>query len=113
MILFTTSCEHSSENGENVPLGVSVEVEPVDGGLGLLETDVVEPGEGRAVDVLDLVVGHEEVLLPPHEDKVRLLQGLVVKVVGVEVLRVRHERVELALQTRKNLIEAQIRTNEP
>ena len=53
---------------------------------GLLEADVVEPGEGGPADVLDGVIGHQKVLLPPHEDEVGLVQGLVVEGVRVEGL---------------------------
>ena len=82
----------------SLPFRVSVEIEPIDRGFGLLEAYIVEPCEARAVDVLDLVVGDEEVLLPPHEDKVSLVEGLVVKVVRVEVLCVGDEGVEFALR---------------
>jgi len=80
-----------------------VEVVSFDGLLALLEADVVEAGEGGARDVLDGVVGHQEVLLPAHEDEVRLLQRVVVEVVAVEALAVLVERHELRLQEKKSL----------
>lgn len=45
----------------------------------LLEADIIESREGGTVDILDRVVGHQEVFLPPHEHKVGALQRLVVK----------------------------------
>lgn len=38
-------------------------VEPLDGGCGLLEADVIEAGEGSAADVLDGVVWDQELFL--------------------------------------------------
>jgi hypothetical protein len=67
----------------------------------LPKANVVKTGEGCAVDVLDLVVWHEKVLLPPHVDVVCLRKGVVVKCVVVERLAVRVERDKLALQKTK------------
>ena len=64
----------------------------------LLEADVVEPGERRPRDVLDGVVRNQEVLLPPHVHVVCLRERLVVEAVVVEVLAVRVEGHELALE---------------
>ena len=47
-------------------LGVEVYAAHVAGDL--IETDVVEPLEGGTRDGADLVVRHQEVLLPPHEE---------------------------------------------
>ena len=65
----------------------------------LLETDVVETSETRPVNVLDRVVRNQEVFLPPHEHKVRLLQLFIVETVRVEVFRVLVKGKEFALKT--------------
>lgn len=68
-------------------------------GFRFLEADVVEARKRRAIDVLDGVIGHEEVLLPAHEHVVAALQAVVVEVVGVEgLLEVGAERGEFALR---------------
>ena len=79
---------------------------------GFLEADVVEPGKARSINILhrinhkywvhiDIclpiyhlysVVRHEKVLLPPHEDIVRLLQFFIVEAVWVEILGILAER---------------------
>lgn len=64
----------------------------------LLEADIVESREGGTVDILDRMIRHQEVFLPPHEHKVGALQRLVVKRVRVKSLGVLAERLELALQ---------------
>ena len=66
-----------------------------------MEADVVEAGKAGAHNVFDGVVGDKEVLLPPHEDVVRLVQCVVVKVVGVEGLGVLVEGDEFALQEKQ------------
>ena len=78
-------------------LRVVVEVEPCNGPIRLAEADVVEPGEGGTCHRLYPVVGHQEVLLPPHEEVpggVRIER----EAVFVEMLRHREERRKLALQ---------------
>ena len=55
--------KHARINAGYIPLGAPVVVIPLDGSRRLLETDVVEASEGRAADVLDRVVRHQEVLL--------------------------------------------------
>lgn len=62
---------------------------------GLLETDVIESGERGAVDVFDGVIGHQKVLLPPHEHVVRLVQSVVIEVVRVEALLILMKRPKL------------------
>ncbi len=57
-------------------------------GGGFLETNVVEARKRSSVDVPDRVVRDEEVLFPPHVDKVCLLQCVVVEGVRVKGLRV-------------------------
>ena len=47
----------------------------------LLEADVVEPGERGPRDVLDGVVRHQEVLLPPHKHIVRLFELFIVEAI--------------------------------
>ena len=64
-----------------------------------MKTDVVETREARPVDVLDGVVRDQEVLLPPHEHVVCLLQLLIVETVRVEVFRVLVKGKEFALKT--------------
>ena len=54
----------------------------------ILEADVVEACEAGTIDILDGVVRYQEVLLPPHKHKVRLLEFLVIEAVRVEVLGV-------------------------
>ena len=65
----------------------------------LLKTDVVEARETRPVDVLDRVVGNQEMLLPPHEHVVCLFQLLIVETVRVKVFRVLVKGEEFALKT--------------
>ena len=67
-----------------------------DGFRGLLKANVIESGEGGAVDVFDGVVGHEEHLLPPHEHKVRVVERVVIETVQIESLGVLEEAEELA-----------------
>ena len=80
------------------PLRVAVEVVTLDAGGGLLEADVVEPGEAGTVDILDCAVRDQEVLLPPHEHVVRLLQLLIVETIRIEVLGVLVEGKKFALK---------------
>jgi len=47
---------------------LGVEVDTVDAALDLVEADVVEALEAGAVDGAHAVIGHEEVLLPAHEE---------------------------------------------
>jgi len=70
------------------PFRVSVIIVSFYTGGGLLEADVVEACEAGTIDIFDGVVRHQEVLLPPHEHKVRLLEFLVIEAVRVEVLGV-------------------------
>ena len=90
------------------PLRVAVEVVTLDAGGGLLEADVVEPGEAGTVDILDCVVRDQEVLLPPHEHVVRLLQLLIVETIRIEVLGVLVEGKKFALKSGKIEIEPKI-----
>ena len=64
-----------------------------------MKTDVVEARETRPVDVLDRVVGNQEMLLPPHEHVVCLFQLLIVETVRVKVFRVLVKGEEFALKT--------------
>ena len=70
------------------PFRVSVIIVSFYTGGGLLEADVVEACEAGTIDILDGVVRYQEVLLPPHEHKVRLLEFFVIEAVRVEVLGV-------------------------
>ena len=79
-------------------------VEAIDSSRRLLETNVIEAGERRTADVLDCVVGHDELLLPSHEYVVRRLQLAVVEVIIVECFRVAIERFELVLLCALNKI---------
>ena len=63
-----------------------MEVVAFDGGSGLLEADVVESGEGGAADVFDGVIRDEEVLLPTHEDEIRLIECLIIECVRIKGL---------------------------
>lgn len=49
-----------------------------------LEAYVIKPSKRSTADVFDGVVGDQELLLPPHEDKVIVLQILVIKVIWVK-----------------------------
>ena len=75
-----------------------MEVVALDAGSGLLEANVVKAGEAGPVDVLDGVVRHQEVLLPPHEDKVGRVQRVVVKVVRIKGFCILIKSNELALK---------------
>ena len=79
-----------------------MEVVAFDAWVWLLETDVVEAGEGGAVDVLDGVIWHEKVLFPAHENEVCLFQRIIVEVVGVERLAVLVECNELTLKYKRD-----------
>lgn len=46
---------------------------------GLLEADVIEPGKRSAAYILNRMVRHQKVLLPPHKHVVRFGQRLVIK----------------------------------
>ena len=70
------------------PFRVSVIIVSFYTGGGLLEADVVEACEAGTIDIFDGVVRYQEVLLPPHEHKVRLLEFFVIEAVRVEVLGV-------------------------
>lgn len=48
-------------------LALGMEVYAIHTSMALIETDVVEPFEARATDGFDLVIWHEKVFLPPHE----------------------------------------------
>ena len=58
---------------DSLPFGVAMVIISLYARGGLLKTDVVEACEGGPIDVFDGVVGHEEVLFPPHEDEIRLV----------------------------------------
>ena len=60
--------DKSPSKSPSSPLRELVVVVAFNGGLGLLETDVVEPCERGSVDVSDVVVGHQEQLLQQHID---------------------------------------------
>ena len=66
--------------------------------LRLLETNVVEPGERGATDILDGVIRHQEVLLPPHKNVVRVRERLIIEVVRVESFGVLRKGRKFALQ---------------
>ena len=53
-------------------LALGVEVDAADGARNLVEADVVEALEAGARDLAHAVVGHQEVLLPAHEDVLAL-----------------------------------------
>lgn len=57
-----------------------MEVNAADGAGHLVEADVIEALEAGAGDGPDAVVGHEEILLPAHEDVLALGKVLVVEV---------------------------------
>lgn len=63
-----------------------------------LEANVVEAGKRGAVDVLDGVIGHQEVLLPAHKHVIAVLQAFVVEIVRIEgFLKVGAKRGEFTL----------------
>lgn len=49
------------------------------------EADVVEAGKAGTADIFDVMIGHEEMLLPSHEDKIAWRQLLIVEIVRIEV----------------------------
>ena len=63
-----------------------------------MEANVIESGERSSADVLDGVIRDQKVFLPPHKDEIRLVQRLVVEVVGVKRLGVLVKRIEFALK---------------
>jgi len=55
-----------STNWCKLPLWAAVVVVALNGAKWLLKTDVIEPSEWCTGDVLDCVVGHQEVFLAYH-----------------------------------------------
>ena len=102
-INLNTVIRHMGEVKALEPFGVSVIVISLYTRGRLLETDVVEARETCPVDVLDRVVGNQEMLLPSHEHVVCLFQLLIVETVRVKVFRVLVKGKEFALKTATSL----------
>lgn len=68
-------------------LTLGMEVDPADGAVHLVETDVVEAFEACAVDLPHPVVRDKEGLLPSHEDVFALVEVLQVEVFFLGVTR--------------------------
>lgn len=64
----------------NALLALSVEIDPAHGPRHLVEADIVKALEASAHNLADTVVGHEERLLPAHEDVFALRIVLVLEV---------------------------------
>lgn len=77
---------HMLEQQRLEPFGGAMVVVALYLGLLLLKTDVVEAGKRGTINLPYRVIGHQEVLLPPHKHVIAARQPVVVKVVRVEVL---------------------------
>lgn len=84
---------NQSVQGENAYslLTPAVEIDAADAPLLLVEADVVEAFEAGAIDSPHSMVGHQEVLLPAHEDVLLVVQVLNVHGSLPGVLSVRAE----------------------
>lgn len=72
----------------------SVEIDPADSSLHLVEANVVEPFEASTGYRPHPVIGYEEVFLPPHEDVLALREILVGEVRSLRLLSQRTPRRE-------------------
>jgi len=72
-----------------------MKVNAADGAGDLVEADVVETLEAGTGNGPDAVIGHEEILLPAHEDVLALREVLVVEVGLLRLLGQRPPRGEL------------------
>lgn len=66
--------------------------------LRLLETNIVKTGKRGPTYVLNGVIRHQKVLLPPHKNKIRIGQRLVVKIIWIEGLRILTKRSKFTLK---------------
>jgi len=73
-------------------LTFGVEINPTDSPLNLIKTDIIKALKAGSLDAFQLVVGHQKMFLPPHEDGFLLPPVLMVQ-------RIRKVDVALRLQT--------------
>jgi len=60
-------------------LALRVEIDPTHSAFDLVKTNVVESFEAGSLDALQLIVGHQEMLLPPHKNALLLPPVFVVQ----------------------------------
>ena len=84
-----------------LPFRTSVIIKPFNGSRRLLKTYVVKSCKRSTTDVLNSVIGYQEMLFPPHENEIRLRQRLVIKSIRIEIFSILTESTEFSLK-RKN-----------